>query len=62
MMGSETYLHISVAKNNFIVIVPESEEGYKRTYKSGEEIKLTFSGNLVHVFDPETEENLEYSS
>ncbi len=60
MMGSETYLHISVADNNFIVVVPESEDVYKRTYKSGEEIKLTFSGNLVHVFNPETEENLEY--
>jgi multiple sugar transport system ATP-binding protein len=60
MMGSETYLHISVADNNFIVVVPESEDVYKRMYKSGEEIKLTFSGNLVHVFNPETEENLEY--
>jgi multiple sugar transport system ATP-binding protein len=60
MMGSETYLHVSVVDNDFIVIVPEKEEGYKRTYKSGEEIKLTFSGNLVHVFDLESEVNLEY--
>ena len=59
MMGSEVHLHLNTLGRDAIVIVPTTDLGGKR-YTMGDEVTFTFSGDLVHLFDPETGKNLEY--
>ena len=62
MMGAEIYLHVKVEDKDFVTIIPVArEDGSKVSmFSYGEEVKLTFNGNLVHVFDLETKNNLEF--
>ena len=58
MMGSSVHLHLNAAGRDVIVIVPTS--GAKVSFASGQPVCLTFEGSVAHVFDPETEKNLEF--
>jgi multiple sugar transport system ATP-binding protein len=58
MMGSSVHLHIDVDGKDCIIIVPtlDLDTG---NLGSGAKVRFTFAPNAVHMFDPETEENLE---
>jgi len=58
MMGSSVHLHLSAEDNDVIVIVPTT--GGSSLYPMGSELKLTFNGNVAHVFDKATGNNLEW--
>ncbi len=57
MMGSELHLHMSAGGQDVVAVVPTTElEGSSVT--RGSQIRFTFPARLVHLFDPQTEENL----
>ena len=58
MMGSSVHLHIDAEGKDCIIIVPtlDLDTG---NLGSGAKVRFTFAPNAVHMFDPETEENLE---
>ena len=58
MMGSSVHLHVNVNGKDCIIIAPrlELDEGGLAV---GSTVRFTFAPNAVHVFDPETEKNLE---
>ncbi len=61
MMGSETYMHVSVQGKDAIIRTPTTEltEDFTRGgIPVNKEIMFDFSGDLVHMFDPETTNNL----
>lgn len=58
MMGTSIHLHAEVDGNDIVVIVPSI--GAKGKYDPDSTIKLGFSGEVVHVFDMDTENNLEW--
>jgi multiple sugar transport system ATP-binding protein len=58
MMGSSVHLHISAGDKDVIVIVPTN--GSAADFPMGSEVNMTFGGNVVHVFNKETGENLEW--
>ena len=58
MMGSSVHLHVSVAGQDCIIIVPRLELG-SAGIESGTTVRFTLAPNTVHVFDPDTEQNLE---
>ncbi len=60
MMGSEVHLHINVLGKDAIIIVPTLDLGENHKLDMGQEIYFTFGGNVAHVFDKETEINLEF--
>ena len=59
MMGSSVHLHIDAEGKDCIIIVPtlDLDTG---NLGSGAKVRFTFAPNAVHMFDPETEENLEF--
>ena len=59
MMGSSVHLHINVDGSDCIIIVPTLDIDVKEL-GAGAEISFTFAPNGIHVFDPETELNLEF--
>ena len=58
MMGTSIHLHAGVDGNDIVVIVPSI--GAHGKYDSDKTINLAFSGEAVHIFDVETEKNLEW--
>ncbi len=60
MMGSSINLHVSVNGQNVILIIPTMELKVDHSMNSahGTSIKITFAGNMVHLFDKESEESL----
>ena len=58
MMGSSVHLHVNVNGKDCLIIAPrlELDEGGLAV---GSTVRFTFAPNAVHVFDPETEKNLE---
>lgn len=58
LMGFSIYLHITAEGKDVIVIVPTN--GAATNFPMGSEVKLTFGGNVAHVFDKETGKNLEW--
>lgn len=58
MMGTFLHIHADVDGNDIVVIVPSV--GSQGKYAQGKNIKLSFSGEVVHMFDTETEDNLEW--
>lgn len=63
MMGSELHLHVLTDNDEpLIVRVPTMDltEPQRAAMVSGTKIYITFEGKAMHLFDPETEENLVY--
>ena len=61
MMGSEVHLHALTEDNTELIVrVPTAELSHEERAKlqAGNKINITFSGNVMHLFDPETEKNL----
>lgn len=59
MMGSSIHLHINADGKDCIIIVPTLDLGEK-DLSAGAKVKFTFAPNAIHVFDPESGNNLEY--
>ena len=60
MMGSSVHLHVNVGGKDCIIIAPRLDlEG--GGLADGSKVRFTFAPNAVHVFDPETEKNLEFA-
>ena len=58
MMGSSVHLHINVGGKDCIIIAPRLDLD-TGNLAAGSKIRFTLAPNAVHVFDPETEKNLE---
>ena len=50
MMGSETFLYLQIAGENFTAKVNQ-----RSTAKLGDTIKVAFETNKLHIFDKDTE-------
>ncbi len=57
MMGSELHLHMTAGGQDVIAVIPTAELMLD-TVQSGKQIGFAFDPALVHLFDPETEQNL----
>lgn len=57
LMGTSVHLHVTAFGRDVIAIVPT--EG-RKVELAGQEIHLTFSGNVANLFSKEDEKNLEY--
>ena len=63
MMGSAVHIHVSACGGEAIIVVPVSEdesEALDAVPRMGQRVRFSFHGSAAHVFDPETEENLEW--
>ena len=60
MMGSEIHLHLFCFGKDVVVRVPTTEldASQRGGLAYGTEVSLTFPEDLIHLFNPETEENL----
>ena len=60
MMGSEIHLHVNAGGHDVVLRVPTTElaSEHKGGFSYGDQVHFTFRGDLIHLFDPETEENL----
>ena len=59
MMGSAVHLHVSACGRDTILIVPTTEIESSAAFAIGSPIAFTFSGSTAHLFDRETQKNLE---
>lgn len=59
MMGSSIHFHVSAGGRDTIIIVPTSAFETEAAYRTEDEISFTFSGAFAHLFDKETQVNLE---
>ena len=60
MMGSEIHLHVNTGDHDVVLRIPTTELSaeHKSGIKYGAEVHFTFRGELIHLFDKETEQNL----
>ena len=60
MMGSEIHLHVNAGGHDVVLRVPTTElaSEHKGGFAFGAQVHFTFRGDLIHLFDPETEKNL----
>lgn len=60
-MGSTVQLHVNANGNDMVAIVPvQNDKGKLIPIKNSEEkLYITYSGNVIHLFDTDTGENLE---
>ena len=56
-MGTSVHLHVTALGRDVIAIVPT--EG-RKVELAGQEIHLSFSGNVANLFSKEDEKNLEF--
>ena len=59
MMGSSVHLHINADGKDCIIIVPTLDLK-DDSLGIGSTVEFTFAPKAVHVFDPQSGENLEY--
>ena len=57
MMGSELHLHLSVQDSDVVAIIPTVGLDLS-DYAIGKTVTFSFSPDLMHLFDPETTDNL----
>ena len=60
MMGSEIHLHVNAGGHDVVLRVPTTElaSEHQGGFSYGDQVHFTFRGDLIHLFDPETEKNL----
>ena len=60
MMGSEVHLHVNADGKDVVLVVPTTEldAAQRGGIPYGAEVHFTFRPELIHLFDPETENNL----
>jgi len=56
MRGSSVHLHVSAQSKDIVVVLPTLDIG--RSFNYGDQVHFSFGGNVVHLFDKETEKNL----
>ena len=56
MMGSSVHLHVTAQGKDTVVVLPTLD--IDRNFAFGDEVYFSFGGNVVHLFDKETEKNL----
>ena len=59
MMGSAVHLHVSACGCDTIMIVPTTELESTSAFTIGSPIAFTFNGVMAHLFDRNTQKNLE---
>jgi len=63
MMGSELHLHVDCgAEKHVIIRIPTVDltAEMRKSLSADEKLNFTFSSKVMHLFDPETEQNLIY--
>lgn len=60
MMGSEIHLHVTADGRDIVLRIPSTElaDEHRGGMEYGTKIFFTFRENLIHFFDPESENNL----
>ena len=60
LMGSTIHMHVNIGGKDAIVILPTIDltNAQKTNIGYGSKISITFGGNVVHMFDKETEKSL----
>ena len=60
MMGSEVHLHVNAKGKDVVLRIPTTDlpEEHRGGFRYGAEINFTFRSDLIHLFDPETNNNL----
>ncbi len=60
MMGSEIHLHVNAKGKDIVLVLATTDlpADWRGGIPYGTEIHFTFPGDLIHIFDPETEKNL----
>ena len=58
MMGSSTHLHVRFGSDEVVILVPD-EDSYAQSITRGSTVRFSFSGDRIHLFSRETEQNLE---
>ena len=60
MMGSEVHLHVNADGKDVVLVIPTTDlpTAWRGGIPYGTKVHFSASGELVHLFDPETEENL----
>ncbi len=60
MMGSEIHLHVTAEGKDVVLVLPTTDlpQAWRGGIPYGTQIRFTAPGDLVHLFDPETENNL----
>ena len=63
MMGSSVYLHLTAQERDVVAVVSGMDDAghFMNSVPKEGGVKLTFHGNAVHLFDPATERNLEFT-
>lgn len=59
MMGSSVHIHVNAEGKDGIIIVPTLDLE-NDTFNYGDKIEFTFTEDVVHMFDKNTGENIEY--
>ena len=62
MMGSSVHVHLSVQAEDVVAVVSGLDDAGHAvgSYPAGGAVRLSFGGGAVHLFDTETEQNLEW--
>ncbi len=60
MMGSEVYMHVTAENTDCVIRIATVNLpiDHKRGFAMGDEVNFTFGGDLAHLFDAESGENL----
>ena len=62
MMGSSVHVHLKALGHDVVSVVSGMDDTghFMNNTFDGKNVCLTFHGNVVHLFDPETQDNLEW--
>ena len=62
MMGSSVHVHLKALGHDVVSVVSGMDDTghFMNNTFEGEKVCLTFHGNVVHLFDPNTQNNLEW--
>ncbi len=60
MMGSEVYLHVNAGGKDVVLRIPTTDlpAEQRAGIPYGAEVKFTFRPEMIHLFDPQSEQNL----
>ncbi len=64
MMGSSVHVHLSVQDRDAVAVVSGMDDTghFLRELPDSGQVCLAFHGNAVHLFDPATQQNLEFAA
>ena len=63
MLGSSIHLHVDTLGSSAVMVVQTMDHQQPElAYSSGKKIAYNIPASMIHLFDPETEENLEYGA